>query len=127
MLREKERERGCVWGRERKKRERLIACLLYASPIRNQTHNPGMCPDPEPNRQLFGAQDNTPPTELCQRGMTRAFLMPLCWVYISVYVYKCICIFSLFSLFEVQLSSTWYNLEIFYFSKCMREGFFCNH
>lgn len=56
--------------------------------------------------------------------VTRAFLVPLHRVYICVYVYKDIWTFSLFSLFKVQFWSTWYNLEIFYFIKYMRESFF---
>ena len=42
---------------------------LGHSPTRDQTHNPGMCPDRESNQQLFPWWHNAQPTELHLSGL----------------------------------------------------------
>ena len=52
-------------------RETSVTCQLpfRCTPTRNQTHNPGMCPDRESNLQPFTFQDDAQPTESCQSGL----------------------------------------------------------
>lgn len=42
-----------------------MGCLSYA-PKLDETHNPGLCPDRESNRQPFGTQDDAQSTEPLQ-------------------------------------------------------------
>ena len=50
----KERER------EREKERNMDWLPLIRAPTRDQTRNPGVCPDWESNLQLFGAQGDAP-------------------------------------------------------------------
>ena len=52
-------------GRERNNDRWPPAC----TPVRNQTNNPGMCPDQESNLRPFVLWDDTPPTEPYQTGL----------------------------------------------------------
>ena len=48
-----------------------ISCLSYTPGLRDQTLNPGMCPDLELNQQPFSLQAGAQFTELHQLGWKR--------------------------------------------------------
>ena len=55
-------------GRETLMWEKHIDWLPLTHRTRDQTCNPGMCPDKESNQWLFGLWDNAQPTEPLQSG-----------------------------------------------------------
>ena len=61
-------------GKEKGREASMCGCLLQRAPTGDLAHNPGMCPDWESNRQLFGLQAHTQPTEPYQPG-----LMTILW------------------------------------------------
>ena len=65
---------------ERKERERNIDGLL----LRDLAHRPGMCPDWESNRRLFGLWDNVQPTELHWPGLC----LPYSW-FLTPFYFAC--------------------------------------
>ena len=64
--REGGKERDRAWARER---ERSIASCTCP----DQTHNLGICPDPEPNPQIFGAWDEAPTNQTARTNITFIF------------------------------------------------------
>ena len=63
-------------GEGREKEERNINQLPFIhTPTRDQTCNPGMCPDWESNQQPFALQDNAQPTEPHRPGHISVFTL----------------------------------------------------
>ena len=67
------RERRKEGEREGEKHQCVVASCM--PPTRDLVCNPGMCPDWESNRRLFGSQASTQSNELHQPGLFFDFLM----------------------------------------------------
>lgn len=55
--------------------------------------------------------------------VTRAFLIPVCWVHIAVYIYKYIWIFPLFVYLRFSSKVPGITWKYFHFIKHIKEGF----
>ena len=62
-------------GREGKREGEKYQCVVasQAPPTGVLAHNPGMCPDWEPNQKSFGSQASTQSTELHHPGLCSFF------------------------------------------------------
>ena len=62
-------ERGREGEREGEQHQCVVASC--ATPIRDLSYSPGMCPDWESNQRLLGSQAGTQSTEPHQPGLTQ--------------------------------------------------------